>query len=567
LYAQKRRHKNIFQNPEGSSMKKSMLAAAIALACTEAFAIAPFTPLTSSASAGNTTENSKPFLLPAGWAQTKVTDVNGMNVLFSGSYPTTFRAWDMIDIGGPNNEFVFIPHEVQQGAGITRYNRDTNTAVKLMQGNNTGIFSANPLTWSFLADDFGAFDPAVLTPSNTLLTAEEWAGNGRIFELLNPFTATNPTDANWRWLTSIPSVSHEGLKFDSLGNLYFVDEDNSGSIYKFVPKVAGDLSVGQTFVLRVNNYVATGGVASQVYSSAANTAAARTGAATWLAVTDVDGNKLTTANPFSFSSRGGRTAADELAGTPYGRPEDLARGTLANGNEVIYVATTSEQAVYSIELNPNADGDFTDAHVRTYLQGGVTVNSNNAIVPTGSQSGYGLGSPDNLEIDADGNLFVIEDQNPGDVWVATDANKDGIAEKMDLFASLGPFGSEPTGFIADPRGGFMVSVQHPASNNDALWSILPDADQDSIADSKDNCVNVANTDQRNTNNDRFGNACDADLNNDGVVNQADSAIFRAAFGGNNADADFNGDGAVNQADSAILRASFGAAPGPSGLAP
>lgn len=81
-----------------------------------------------------------------------------MNTFFSGNYPATFRAWDMIDIGGPNAKYVFIPHEVQQGAGITRFNRDTNSAAILLQGNNTGIFSSNPITWNFLADDFGAFD-------------------------------------------------------------------------------------------------------------------------------------------------------------------------------------------------------------------------------------------------------------------------------------------------------------------------------------------------------------------------------------------------------------------------
>jgi secreted PhoX family phosphatase len=56
--------------------------------------------------------------------------------------------------------------------------------------------------------------------------------------------------------------------------------------------------------------------------------------------------------------------------------------------------------------------------------------------------------------------------------MATDANNDGVAEKIDLFASLGPFGSEPTGLIFDPRtGGFLVSIQHPSSNNDAVWSV------------------------------------------------------------------------------------------------
>ncbi|MBS4051429.1 MAG: DUF839 domain-containing protein [Methylomonas sp.] len=544
-------------------MNKTLLAAVIGMVCANAYAIDPFTPLTASATSGNTNENTKPFKLPAGWMQTELTDVNAMNALFGGSYPSTFRAWDMLDIGGANHEFIYIPHEVQQGAGVTRYNRDNGTAAILLQGNNTGIFQSNPASWSAASDDFGALDPAVLTPWNTLLTGEEWAGNGRLFEMLNPEAATGVADANWRWLSSIPSVSHEGLKFDAAGNLYFIDEDNSGSIYKFVPKVAGDLSVGQTFVLKVTAYA---GNPSATWNNAANAGQPRTGEATWVAITDTDGNKTTNADPFSFTNRGGRAAADEVAGAPYGRPEDLHFGKLGNDHEVLYVATTSEAAVYSIELNPNGDSDNSDAYVRLFAKGGVTPNSNGAIVPAGNQSTYGLGSPDNLYVDADGKVYIIEDQNPGDIWMATDADKDGVAEKMDMFASLGPFGSEPTGFMADPRGGFLTMVQHPSSNNDALWSIQADTDGDNLADSQDNCSAVANANQRDTNNDGYGNICDADLNNDGIVNQADAGIFRGAFGSTNADADFNGDGIVNQVDNGIFRSLFGAEPGPSGTA-
>jgi hypothetical protein len=31
----------------------------------------------------------------------------------------------------------------------------------------------------------------------------------------------------------IPRVAHEGLAFDSANNLYFVDENSSGAIYKY----------------------------------------------------------------------------------------------------------------------------------------------------------------------------------------------------------------------------------------------------------------------------------------------------------------------------------------------
>lgn len=93
------------------------------------------------------------------------------------------------------------------------------------------------------------------------------------------------------------------------------------------------------------------------------------------------------------------------------------------------------------------------------------------------------------------------------------------------------------------------------------------ADGDVAGDACDNCINAANTDQRDTNGDGYGNRCDADLDNSGLVNFADLALFKARFGTNNADADFDGNGLVNFADLAIFKSLFGKAPGPSGVAP
>ena len=96
---------------------------------------------------------------------------------------------------------------------------------------------------------------------------------------------------------------------------------------------------------------------------------------------------------------------------------------------------------------------------------------------------------------------------------------------------------------------------------------VPDTDGDGIADDMDNCLGVFNPDQRDTDGDGFGNRCDADFNNDGVVNFADLAIFRSRFGTTNPDADLNGDGVVNFADLAIFNTLFGKPPGPSAVLP
>ena len=67
----------------------------------------------------------------------------------------------------------------------------------------------------------------------------------------------------------------------------------------------------------------------------------------------------------------------------------------------------------------------------------------------------------------------------------------------------------------------------------ALFFMAPvmanDLDSDGIADLVDNCLEVANADQRDTDGDLFGNACDPDLNNDFAVNFADLQIMQSQF--------------------------------------
>ena len=110
------------------------------------------------------------------------------------------------------------------------------------------------------------------------------------------------------------------------------------------------------------------------------------------------------------------------------------------------------------------------------------------------------------------------------------------------------------------------------ANSAPLPPVLADADGDGIVDVGDNCIDALNVDQRDTDGDGFGNACDADLSNDDVVNLSDFSLFRSAFGSNTSGdsapsisdhADFNGDGVVNLSDFSIFRSGFGQPPGPS----
>ncbi|MEO1576230.1 MAG: thrombospondin type 3 repeat-containing protein [Pseudomonadota bacterium] len=89
-----------------------------------------------------------------------------------------------------------------------------------------------------------------------------------------------------------------------------------------------------------------------------------------------------------------------------------------------------------------------------------------------------------------------------------------------------------------------------------------DSDGDGVDDSVDNCSAIANADQVDADADGFGNRCDADLNNDLVVNVVDLGLLRQVFFTDDTEADFNVDGVVNVVDLGIMRSTFFLPPGP-----
>lgn len=95
----------------------------------------------------------------------------------------------------------------------------------------------------------------------------------------------------------------------------------------------------------------------------------------------------------------------------------------------------------------------------------------------------------------------------------------------------------------------------------------PDSDNDQVKNFLDNCINVQNTDQRDTNADGFGNRCDPDFNGDLIVNAFDLFYLKSKFLTTDPHADLNGDGVVNAFDLFIMKSMFLTPPGPSGIAP
>ncbi len=121
--------------------------------------------------------------------------------------------------------------------------------------------------------------------------------------------------------------------------------------------------------------------------------------------------------------------------------------------------------------------------------------------------------------------------------------------------------------LLELRGKDSQQVRLFADNFTIGFESINDSDADKIPDALDNCTLVANPAQRDTDADNYGNYCDPDFDNDGVVNASDLGYLKSKFFTNDALADLNGDGSVNAADMAILKSYFFNAPGPSGLIP
>lgn len=448
---------------------KKRLVVAILLAGSQAATAATdvfFTPLTQSAAVAqvpnHVNELNSPWQVPAGVSYKNLTSLHEIgadadqstvrvSALGSSASMTDMSAFD------PSGRYIFLPHETMYGAGVTRYDMESDKAINLFHGDLNGEHG----DWSA---DFGALDPATWTPANTLLVAEEWSGQGRMFEVMNPMAdvaAGETVVVNE--LNNIPNVSIEGMQFNHDGSaLYFDDEDRSGSIYKFVPAVKGDYTKGQTFVLVVDGF--TGDVSANAGKYPNHHPEERTGLAHWVAMTDLDGVALTVADPFDNMLRGGRAAADELGGTPFRRPEDIEVGYLKNGHEAAYFTATEEEAVYSVE-------ELGDGKAMVRLAVDESFVKNLGYAPT---TGH-LSSPDNLAQDALGNIYVIEDKPNGDniggdVWFLRDTNGDGVAESLDHFMSLQVKGAENTGMIFNPANPtqFIINVQHPESTADEI---------------------------------------------------------------------------------------------------
>lgn len=376
-----------------------------------------FTPISGSATCGVVTPPAElddfgdyqPFILPEGYRSSIVTTERDPGLFGLGKGVDNFDMLTLNENGPQAGRFLYRTHEVGSNGSVSE--TDLVTGVTRIVAN---------------ASHYEALDGIVWTPWGTVLFAEERivasikdpavpnAVGGLVYEY-DPATETT------RPLPALGARSHEGLRFDVNGNLYGISESTpgntgqSGALYKFVPDTKGDLTSGQLYALKVLD-------------------ASKTGPAVWVPL-DRDAVKINS-----------DAEAIRVGATGWARPEDVEIGTSTGNNRggqnVMYVATTTDDLVLRIEL----DGD--NAFVSNFVQEGVNVS--------------GMQSPDNLALDKQGNLFIMEDNGPGDIWMArVKGGGERIASEVVLFASLTDCSAEPTGGYFDRNGQTMyINVQH-----------------------------------------------------------------------------------------------------------
>lgn len=439
--------------------KRSLIAAAVGAAISTSVLAGPavngpmaFDPIPASAYGleNDPSVAAQPWVIPQGYQQHIISDENDLNIYVGNDW----NDMNTVNESGKHaGRYLYRTHEVRASSPTNPAN---SARVDGGSGGAVSVVDLKTDTAKVIAGraDWEALDGLVWTPWQTVLFAEEvgtaalpdpdapQATSGLLYEM--KLMKRDPTTAESVTVRPLlGALAHEGIEIDAEGNVYVIDEDRHGSIYKFVPESYGDLSSGQLYALKVD-----GG--------------AKTGAAEWVAL---DMNQV------QISAR---VAAQAAGGTEFCRPEDIER--IAN---TLYVALTCEDVDNAANINGPGAVLAVNLGKKTSASYVVAPGKNVPfeMQPSATSPGVtGFKGPDNLANGPDGKLWIVEDNAFSDIWMydpsSSDADNNGYRDGVHLFASLKDKPAEGTGiyFGKDPRTLF-VNVQHSGTGNDKTMVI------------------------------------------------------------------------------------------------
>lgn len=229
--------------------------------------------------------------------------------------------------------------------------------------------------------------------------------------------------------------------------------------------------------------------------------------------------------------------------------------TDGKGNIVFWGSTSPGALVYENGIYLHRDGDlFLIADLETPIPNSTDTFTN-----------LGVGG---LTPSVDGDLIAFA----GDLGIYVDvagvlakviAPGDTLDGKVVMTLYLGDEA------VSDNSIAFLARFEEDRSYAVYRADLVLDTDDDGVPDSEDNCMAVANADQRDSDDDGYGQLCDGDLDGDGDTNTIDLNLYRMAHRrcsgepNYNEDADFNGDGCINTLDLRIFKQLYRLPPGPS----
>ena len=371
----------------------------------------PFIPVASSATCSVGGRGGEQVVLPPGYVYTVVAK-QGPGFADNADMHT------VNETGPQKGRFLYRTHETTTNGAVSVTDLQTGVSRILAQ-----------------RADWERFDGIVWTPWGTILAGEE----------VNPSAASDPNvpqatagliyeiDPNTGAAVARPAIgamAHEGIRLDTDGNVYTATDDDPGYIYKFVPDKKGDLSSGQLYALTITEDLGD-----------------RTGNGVWVALD----RAAVQVNAVDEATAKGATG--------YAATEDIEIGTATGddkrGNHVLYVASSGEDRVLAIDLDP--PGQNAELVVTDYVRAGVNAPAD-------------FHEPDNLALDKSGNLYITED--PGgsapsktlgdDVWFAP-FNPNSAAQSLPVqrFFSITDCNAEPSGlYMSISNKTLFVDIQH-----------------------------------------------------------------------------------------------------------